>query len=133
MGRHVSVTLLLGMLWLAGCAWRGPAPLQTFPKVTPTISVVALDEEAYRLVAIQDQQVEMLEDGRLKIRLELANLSNIDLDVQVQTMFRDADGALTGDATPFEMLVLPGNGSKLYEVISLQNDPSAYTIQVKTP
>ncbi|MEL6347265.1 MAG: hypothetical protein AAFV53_29385 [Myxococcota bacterium] len=133
MGRHVSVAFaMVAMLWV-GCAWRGPKPLQTFPKVAPSVQVVALDQEAYQLVAIQNQQVNALEDGRLQVQVELANLSSLDLDIQVQTTFRDSDGMPAGDSTPFEVLVIPGNGSKLYEVISVRTDPAMYTVQVKTP
>ena len=64
---------------------------------------------------------------------ELANISDTDLPVQVQTIFRDAAGMLVGDETGWQMLVLPGNGSARYEVGSLKPHPGAYTVQIKTP
>ena len=69
----------------------------------------------------------------MTVRLELANLSSLDLDVQVQTLFRDEAGMPTQDSPPFEMLVLPGNGSRPYEVSSLQPGVQSFTVQIKTP
>ena len=134
MGRHVSVmaAALLSAL-VAGCGWRGPAPLQTFPGVTQGVDVVALDEAAWKLVAIQNRSVTTAPDGRMIVKLELANLSALDLDVQVQTLYRDAQGLPIQDNPPFEMLVLPGNGSRLYESSSLQPNPGSFTVQIKTP
>lgn len=134
MGRHVSVmaAAMLAAL-VAGCGWRGPAPLQTFPGVVQGVDVVALDEAAWKLVAIQNRSVNSTPDGRMTIKLELANLSSLDLDIQVQALFRDAQGLPMSDNPPFEMLVLPGGGSRLYEVSSLQPSPGSFTIQIKTP
>lgn len=137
MGRDVPVStackgFVAALFFAVGCAWRGPAPLQTFPDVKPTSDVVALDKAAWKLVAIQHQVVEKTDDGRLKIQLELANLSDTDLSIQVKAIFRDDKGMLLHDDTPFEMLVLPGNGSELFEATSLRKAAS-FTVQVKTP
>jgi len=96
-------------------------------------SVITLDKAAYKLVAVQAEANETLPDGRLKVKLELANLSALDLPVQIQTLFRDANGMLLGDATPFEMQVLPGNASALYETTSLAPGAASFTVQIKTP
>lgn len=130
MGRHVPVILAL---FLAGCAFRGPVPLQTWPEIEPSSNVIALDKQAYKLVAIQGQQISRVADGRLNVKLELANLSDKDLPVQIQTLYRNKAGMLSGESTPFEMVVLPGNGSKLYETTSLKIDAASFTVQVKTP
>ena len=133
MGRHVPVirALLLGLL-LSGC-WHGPAPIQTARGVDSADHIITLDKAAWKLVALDSHRVERLEDGRLQIRLEVANLSSLDLEIQIQTIFRDAGGALTGEETPLEMIVLPGGGVKIYEVTSLQPGPSTFTVQIKTP
>lgn len=137
MGRDVPVSrpvfaALLALL-LVACGWRGPKDLQTWPGVKNGGAMIALDKAAHKLVAVQDRTVEAGADGRLHVRLELANLSDKDLTVQVQTIFRDDGGALLDDSTPFEAIVLPGNGSKLYERTSLSPKAASFLVQVKTP
>lgn len=138
MGRDVSVNrpLLAALvgLTLAACApWQGPKPLQAWKAAGTADDVVALDKAAHTLVAVQTRSVQRTPDGRMAVRLELANLSDQDLTVQVQTLFRDAKGVPTGEDTPFEAVVLPGMGSTLYETASLGTDAQSFTVQVKTP
>ena len=130
MGRHVPV---VAALLLVACGWHGPQALQTWPGIDQNDDVVALDKAAWKLVAVQALQTDKTDDGRLHVKFELANLSSIDLAVQVQTLFRDTTGMLTGDETAFEMVVLPGGGSKLYEATSLKTTAASFTVQVKTP
>jgi uncharacterized protein YcfL len=132
-GRYVSVIAALSLAMVVGCGWRGPSPVQTFPGVASSVDVVALDKAAWQLVAVQNRSVTTAPDGRLTIKLELANLSSLDLDVQVQTFFRDAEGLPVRDNPPFEMIVLPGSGSRLYQVSSLQPHSGSFTVQIKTP
>lgn len=132
MGRHVSVIVAVVLSVLVGC-WRGPAPVQTFPGVTRGVDVVALDDAAWQLVAVQSRSVSTNPDGRMTIKLELANLSALDVDIQVQALFRDGQGMPVAENPPFEMIVLPGGGSRLYEVRSLQPGSSSFTIQIQTP
>jgi hypothetical protein len=126
----VIVAVVLSVL--VGC-WRGPAPVQTFPGVARGVDVVALDDAAWQLVAVQSRSVSTNPDGRMTIKLELANLSALDVDIQVQALFRDGQGMPVAENPPFEMIVLPGGGSRLYEVRSLQPGSSSFTIQIQTP
>ena len=132
MGRDVSVSLLAGLL-LMGCSWRGPAPLQTPRGVDETSSVLAMDKAAWQLVALNQVQAEREADGRLRVVLELANLSSLELAVQVQTVFRDKEGALYGDETNWQMVVLPGSANYRYDVVSLRPDADSFKVQLKTP
>ena len=131
MGRHVSVALLA--LALAACGWHGPTAAQTWPGVKNDDVIIALDKAAYKLVGVSAHQAIPESDGRLRVTLELSNLSALDLPVQVQTVFRDKDGMLTGDETNAAMIVLPGDGSSRYEVVSLTPNPGSYTVSIKTP
>lgn len=135
MGRALPVrrAWLVALAFAAACGWHGPQAAQSWPEVKVGETVQAMDAAAYKLVAVQAFQAVPEADGRLKLTLELANLSDTDLPVQVQTIFRDAAGMLVGDETGWQMLVLPGNGSARYEVGSLKPHPGAYTVQIKTP
>lgn len=136
MGRHVSVAVALGFAFtaLTGCvSWKGPEPLQTFKPLKETSSVLAADEAASKLVAMSQLQADRESDGRLKLVLELNNLSSLDLPVQVQTVFRDGEGSLYGDETNWQMVTLPGGGDYRYEVVSLQPKADSFVVQIRTP
>ncbi len=144
MGRHVPVSparvigsnplrwVALGLL-LAGCPYREPVPVQTWPGIEPTSNIVALDQAAWKLVGVQRQTVSRTADGRLRVELELASLSAKPFAFQVRTRFRDADGGLSGDETPFEMKTVTGNGTVAYAVESLKADAASFFIEIKTP
>mgnify|MGYP006928156348 CR=1 FL=1 len=131
MGRRLPVALAL--LLLVACGWRGPEAVQTWSHLEPVHNVIALDEAAWQLVSLSDYQIERGEDGRLDVVLELANLSSLDVEVQLQTVFRDGEGRLLSDETGWQMVVLPGNGSSRYEVRSLSVEAETFVVQVKTP
>lgn len=134
MGRDVPVKAALAALLLSACSsWLGPQALQAYPGVTNDNRVIALDKAAWKLVAVKNLASERSKDGRLHVRVELSNQSDKDLPVQLQILFRDEAGHVTGEDTPFAMVVLPGGAVKLYEVTSLRTDAAAYTIQVKAP
>jgi hypothetical protein len=128
------VKAALAALLLSACSsWLGPQALQAYPGVTNDNRVVALDKAAWKLVAVKNLASERSKDGRLHVRVELSNQSDKDLPVQLQILFRDKAGQITGEDTPFQMVVLPGGAVKLYEVTSLRTDAAAYTVQVKAP
>lgn len=131
MGRALPVMAL--MVGLMGCGWKGPKPLKAWKAVGKSENIVAMDKAAHMLVAVQTKGVGRTADGRLELRLELANLGDQDFPVQVQTLFRDASGVPTGDDTPFEVVVLPGGGSTVYETSSLTAAAKTFTVQVRTP
>ena len=137
MGRDVPVMsgpgILLAGLLAVGCSWRGPAPLQTPRGVESTSSVMAMDKAAWKLVALNQVQADREDDGRLRVVLELANLSSKELAVQVQTVFRDKDGRLYDDETNWQMVVLPGSANYRYEVVSLRPAADSFLVQLKAP
>jgi hypothetical protein len=144
MGRHVPMRRTAAPFagWLAVCfaafamacsSFQGPAPLQTWPDVKKSPQVVALDKASWELVAIKSIARDVNAAGNLHIRVELANLSNKDLPVQLQTLFRDENGVPVGEDTPFEIRVMPGGASVLYEVTAMGTTARRFTVQVKTP
>lgn len=132
MGRHVPV-IALAFALLAGCAWKGPKELQAFKPLKETEAVLAVDEAAYKLVAMSQLEANRLDDKRLQLIIELNNLSAADLTVQVKTTFRDQDGSLYGDETSWRTLTLPGGSDYRYEVVSLQSKADTYKVQIRTP
>lgn len=134
MGRDVPVKAALAALLLSACSsWVGPQALQAYPGVKNDNAVVALDKAAWELVAVHNLASDRTPDGRLHVRVELSNQSDKDLPVQLQILFRDKAGLITGEDTPFRMQVLSGGAVWLYETTSLRTDAAAYTVQIKTP
>lgn len=138
MGRDVPVMpgaagVALAALLLGGCAWQGPAPLQTYPDMEPSASVLAVDKAAYKLVALRHIQTDREADGRLRITIELENLSDKDLPVQIKTVFRSSEGRLTGDESSWQMIVLNGGATERYDMVSMSADAGQFEVQVKTP
>lgn len=134
MGRDVPVMAVLCALLLSACtSWAGPQAVQSWPGVKNNDRVIALDKAAWKLVGVKNLHSDRTEDGRLHVRVELSNQSDKDLPVQLQVLFRDEAGQITGEDTPFQMVVLPGGGVKLHEVTAMRTDAASYTVQVKTP
>lgn len=133
MGRDVPVTALLALLLAACSSWVGPQAVQTWPGVKTGASVLALDEAAWKLVAVKEVSQATTPDGRLSARVVLVNLSSKDLPVQIQAIYKDKAGNPVGDETPFAMHVLPGGGGKVLELIANDAKAASYVVQVKTP
>ncbi len=132
MGRHVPVIWLVAAL-LTGCAWQGPAPLQTYPDMEASDAVLAVDKAAWKLVALRHIQTDREGDGRLRVTIELENLSEKDLPVQIKTVFRSAEGRLTGDESSWQMVVLNGGATERYDMVSMNEQAGQFEVQVKTP
>ncbi len=71
------------------------------------------------------------EDGRLKAYTELENQTAKNLYIQVQTQFRDVQGALTKDVTNWRTIVMPPNSVTSYEASSMNDDAADFVVRVK--
>jgi hypothetical protein len=124
--------IFLSFLLLSACApWRGPLPLRAAGGEAAE-GVLAMDEAAWQLVSLQGYRLERA-DGRLGVEAELVNLSSLDLNIQVRTVFRDKEGVLVDQGGIWEMLVLPGSGSRLYRAASLSERAVSAQVEIKTP
>jgi hypothetical protein len=92
-----------------------------------------MDWLAFQRIAVRSHEARWEEDRRLRIQVELENLKRREVAIQVQTVFGEANGPANDDATSWQVLVVPGRSSTLYDVVSLQPDPSSWTLRVRTP
>lgn len=123
--------VFVAILFAACVPWHGPQALQTMSG-KESQDIFAMNAAASQLVAVQSYKVEHL-DGRLGVHAELVNLSSLDLAIQVRTIFLDKDQVLLEESGHWEMLVIPGAGSRLYQCASLSDRAMTAQVEVKTP
>jgi hypothetical protein len=119
-------------LVLAGCAGRVPA--ETIGDLPSAKNIVTLDCTAHGAVAIQAKRSATLADGRLKVELEIANVTSPAhaVTIQVRARFLDAQGMLTGDETPFETILVAANTSVRYAATSAKTAVADYVVEIRT-
>ncbi len=92
---------------------------------------VALGDLAASAVGCVALQENELSDGRLSVRAQLVNRTAQRIQVQVNCVFKDAQGFGTGDETPFESLFLDEGAQQTVPFTSLNNKAKSYTVQVR--
>lgn len=126
------LTLSAGLL--AGCASHqgSYSPLDSSGSSQDlNAKFTLMDPGAQQSVTSRGLQEARLDDGRLKVSCILQNRENRRIQVQVQCVFKDAQGFSTGDQTPWENVILTENGMETLTYTSLNNKPSTYTIRVR--
>ncbi len=128
----LALTLATGLL--SGCASHqgayAPADSSRSSQEM-TAKFVLMDPGAQRSVTSSGLQETHLEDGRLKVSCVLQNRENRRIQVQVQCVFKDAQGFSTGDETPWENVILTENGMETLNFTSLNNKAATYTVRVR--
>jgi len=131
--RFLALAALAGAL-ATGCASHTGdyAPQQTnVGDQELTAKFVLMDPGAQQSITSAGLQEKHLEDGRLQVACILRNRENRRLQVQVQCVFKDAQGFATGDETPWENVILTENSMETLNFTSLNDKASAYTIRVR--
>jgi len=94
-------------------------------------SVVLLDPGVQYSVTCTGLQEQTLPDGRLHVVVHLRNRENRRLEVQANCVFKDQNGFLTGDETPFQMVILTENATEDATFTSMNNLAKKFTIRVR--
>jgi len=92
---------------------------------------VDLDQAVQRSVTCSGIQQQTLPDGRLKVAANVRNRESRRIEVQINCVFKDAQGFSTGDETPFQTLILSENAQESVQFISMNNLARGYTIRVR--
>jgi hypothetical protein len=124
------------LLLSAGCASthdKGPYLPQTPQPVgyETREPVVLLDPGVQYSVTCSGIQEQILSDGRLEVVAHLRNRENRRIEVQANCVFKDQNGFLTGDETPFVMVILTENGTEDARFVSMNTLAKKYTIRVR--
>jgi uncharacterized protein YcfL len=132
-----AVTLMLstGLLLQSGCASREGAYMSTDPSRNiqeVSSKFVLMDPGARRSIKLAGPiQQGTTQDGRLQVSANVMNRENRRLQVQVQCVFKNANGVSTGDETPWSNLILTENGIETVSFTALNNEATDFTIRVR--
>lgn len=92
---------------------------------------VTLDYRVQRSVTCSGLQERALEDGRLEVSANVRNRLERRIQVQIQCVFKDAQGFGTGDETPWQDLILTETGQETVRFQSFNDKAKGYTIRVR--
>ena len=137
--QKIAFALVLGLLMIAnGCGpWQVRGYENTLPpERQPDVTVIAMDAGLARLmgdkkVTVASQRAEWTPDGRLKVYVEIDNRTTGSIDVQIQTVFKDANNNMLEDQTAWEPMVLPRTASTLYTAKALDKRAEKYLVRIR--
>ena len=112
---------------LSGCG----APTARQSAISNNSKFVALGSLGGRIVQCTALQENTLPDGRLEVRANILNLVNKRVDLQINCIFKDAQGFSTGDETPFQTLILDETAQETITFTSLNTKAKDYTVRVR--
>ena len=112
---------------LSGCG----APTARQSAISNNSKFVALGSLGSRIVQCTALQENTLPDGRLEVRANILNLVNKRVDLQINCIFKDAQGFSTGDETPFQTLILDEAAQETITFTSLNTKAKDYTVRVR--
>lgn len=125
-----SATLLA-----TGCSTHDKGPYLAQQPATPPYEnrepVVLLDPGVQYSVTYSGLQSRTLEDGRLQVTVQLRNRENRRIEVQANCVFKDQNGFLDGDETPFQMVILTENATQDITFTSINDLAKRFTIRVR--
>ncbi len=119
----------------AGCSTHDKGPYAPQWPAAPALEtrepVVLLDPGVQYSVTYSGVQSRTLEDGRLQVTVQLRNRENRRIEVQANCVFKDQNGFLDGDETPFQMVILTENATQDITFTSMNDLAKRYTIRVR--
>jgi hypothetical protein len=129
-----TIIFLLMVLFLSGCATvpgKGITATKKSDLYEDTETLVMLDRKIRKFLYVVDQSETLTEDGRLVVNARFMNKTKGTLEVQIQTLFKDANGNIT-DETNWELILVPSKSHYYYEAKSLNDRARKYTIKCRS-
>jgi|TARA_B100001964_G_scaffold128750_3_gene142369 uncharacterized protein YcfL len=124
-----DILLITILTLVVGCATGGGSANGATSKAN--IKFQALGGLAANAVTCSALKETLQPDGRLEVRANVHNRLGKRIQVQVNCVFKDAEGFSTGDETPFQSLILDERGQKTVTFTSLNKKAKDYTVQVR--
>ena len=90
-----------------------------------------LDQAAQNSVTCTGLQEVPLSDGRLEVVANVKNRENRRIQVQVNCVFKDAQGFPTGDETPWQNLILSEYATEAVRFTAMGPAAKKYTVRVR--
>jgi hypothetical protein len=119
---------------LSGCATQtGSFPPLDTTKFTleNTDRFVLLDQPTQNSVTCTGLQEVPLTDGRLEVVANVKNRENRRIQVQINCVFKDAQGFSTGDETPWQTLILSEYATEAVRFTAMNTQAKKYTVRVR--
>ncbi len=123
----------LTVAMLSACASSRIRPVQSFVDPPAAGEVLVSDTESWRLVALAGHRAERDPEGRLAVRVQLRNLSSLDLPVEILTVFHGADGLAFEDELGWSNVVIPGHSEHQHRAVSKNQFATSFRVFVRTP
>lgn len=119
------------VLSLAGCEGAYRARRNTRADLENRESVVVLTSKLRDTIAVESQRAKWSPANLLEIQARLRNRTEKPVQVEVQTVFKDADGFSTNDNTVWTRMLFEPNETKIYRVNSLNTKARRFTIRIR--
>lgn len=119
---------------LSGCTTpTGPFPPLDTTKFTleNTDRFVLLDQPTQNSVTCTGLQEIPLSDGRLEVVANVKNRENRRIQVQINCVFKDAQGFSTNDETPWQTLILSEYATEAVRFTAMNTQAKKYTVRVR--
>ncbi len=120
--------------FFAGCATESRPPSSqdsTRYSVENTENFDLLDKATQAAITCTGLQPRTLADGRLEVVANVKNREAGKISVQINCVFKDAQGFSTNDDTPFQTLTLAGNATEAVRFTAANALAKKYTIRVR--
>lgn len=101
------------------------------PSLENTDRIVLMDPGVQYSLTCTGIQEGSTADGRLEVAAQIRNRENRRIEVQVNCVFKDANGYTTGDETPFQTLILTENATEQVKFTAMNTLAKKYTIRVR--
>lgn len=93
--------------------------------------LVLMDKGVQHSVTTSGIQEGINAEGRLEVVANIRNRENRRIQVQINCVFKDAQGFSTGDETPWQTLILTENSQESVRFVSMNDKAQKYTIRVR--
>ena len=90
-----------------------------------------LDQPAQNSVTCTGLQEIPLADGRMEVVANVKNRENRRIQVQINCVFKDAQGFSTGDETPWQTLILSEYSTEAVRFTAMNAQAKKYTVRVR--
>jgi len=130
----LTFAALAAALLLGGCATNPDTAVpqeSTKYTIENTEKFVRLDKPTQAVVTCTGLQERQLPDGRLEVVANVRNNGAKPLRVQLNCVFKDAQGFTTGDETAFQTLTLEEESTEAVRFTAAGSAAKNYTIRVR--
>jgi uncharacterized protein YcfL len=138
-GKHAIVFSIVAMaLVLSGCSSHKAPEGDSIDKSNVIVLDPAMQGWVFpkymwtsQIRIVQEPRTEVTSDGRLKVWVEILNKTNKPLELQIKTVFKDADGNSLQDETNWSTYTIARKDTLLYNVTALNKDAKGYAVRIK--